>query len=45
MVVDKGTPILLIAEGLLKILRDLIPFDSSRILYFSLSWNGESTNK
>ena len=33
MVVGKDTPNLLIPEGLLKILRDQIPFDSSRILY------------
>jgi len=33
MVVGKGLSNLLIAEDLLKILRDLIPFDSSKILY------------
>ena len=39
-VVDKGLPNPLIAEDLLKILRDLISFDSSRILYQfpSMKW-------
>jgi len=32
-VVGKSKPNMLIAEGLLKILGDLIPFNSSRILY------------
>jgi len=32
-VVGNGKSNLLIAVGLLKILRDLIPFDSSRLLY------------
>ena len=36
----KGLPNPLIAEDLLKILRELIPFDSSRILYqfSSIEW-------
>jgi len=42
-VVGKGIPNLLIAEGLLKILRDLIPPSPPKSLTNSLSWNGRTT--
>jgi len=47
MVVGKGLPNLLIAEDLLRILRDLIPFGSFRILYQfpSMEWWIHKTNK
>ena len=44
MVVGKGIPNPLTAEDLLKILRDLIPFDSSpKSLTNSRPWNGRAT--
>jgi len=43
-VVGKGIPNLLIAKGLLKILRDLIPFDSPpKSLTNSYQWNDRTT--
>ena len=43
-VVGKGIPNLLTAEGLLKILRDLIPFDfPPKSLTNSYPWNGRTT--
>jgi len=42
MVAGKGKPNPLIAEGLLKILRDLIPQITSKSLTNSLLWNGRS---
>ena len=46
-IVGKAIPNPLIAKGLLKILRELIPFDSSRILYqFSpMEWQIYEVNK
>ena len=43
MVVSKGKPNLLIAENLVKILRDLIPPISPKSLTNFLQWNGKST--
>ena len=45
MVVDKGTPILLIAEGLLKILGDHSHVILSKSSTNSLLWNGRSTKQ
>jgi len=42
-VVGKGTLNSLIVEGMLKILRDLIPHFSLKFLTNSLSWNGRTT--
>jgi len=43
-VVSKGIPNPLTTEGLLKILRDLIPFDSPpKSLTISCPWNGMTT--
>jgi len=43
MVVGKGTPNLLIAEGLLKILRDLVPSSPPESSANSLPQNGRIT--
>jgi len=43
MVVGKDIPNLLIAEGLLKILKDLIPPFSPKSLNKSRLWNGRTT--
>jgi len=43
MVVSKSIPNSLIAEDLLKILRDLIPPSPPKSLTNSLSWNGRTT--
>jgi len=44
MVVGKGIPNPLTAEGMLKILSDLIPFDSPpKSLTNSCPWNGKIT--
>ena len=47
MIVGKDKPNTLIAEDLLKILRDQIQFDSSRILYqfSSMEWWIHKANK
>ena len=45
MVAGKGKSNPLIAKDLLKILRDLIPFDSSRSSTNSLPWNGGPTKR
>ena len=42
-VVGKGIPNLLIAEGLLKVLRDLIPTSLPKFLTNFLPWNGRTT--
>jgi len=42
-VVGKGIPNSLIAEGLLKILRDLISSSPPKFLTDSLLWNGRTT--
>jgi len=44
-IVNKGKPNPLIAEDLLKILKDLIPFDSSKSSTISFSWNNGSTKQ
>jgi len=43
MVVGKGKPNLLIVEGVLKILWDLIPPSPSKSLTNSYLWNGKTT--
>ena len=43
MIVGKGIPNLLIAEGLLKILRDLIPPSPPKSLTNFHPWNGMTT--
>ena len=45
MVVSKSIPNLLIAEGLLKILRDLLPISPPKSLTNSRSWNGEASKE
>ena len=44
-VVSKGIANSLIAEGLLKILRDLIPLSPPKFLINSRPWNGNTSKK
>ena len=45
MVVGKGIPNLLIAEGLLKILRDLLSLSPPKSLTNSRPWNGKTSKE